>query len=191
MVNYELMLILSPGFEKTLEEIRKLITGENGVITFEDIWGLRDLAYRIKGNNQGYYVVLNFSFDPAEIKNLERTLTITPELLRFLLLKTDKNYTPKSLKEYEQEAILAREEQKAQEEAKKEEKKPAKVEKRPYVKKPVKETAKKIEKTEKEEKEEEVEEVKEIKMKEPAKKTTLEEVDEKLKSIIDDPDITL
>jgi len=201
---YEIMLILQPdlGEERTtalLKEMRELIAEANGKIFHEDLWGLRELAYAIKKQRQGYYAVLNFTADPIKVKEFEKQLNIHQGVLRYLIQKTPKAYAIVTLAEYEEiakeEALKAQEEAKAKAEkmdssrpkrrfekpaAKPE--KPAKEEKE--EKKPVKKVAKKEEPAE--EAEEKVEKPK-------AKKqaTNLEDVDAKLKSIIDDPDITL
>jgi small subunit ribosomal protein S6 len=203
---YELMLILQPdlGEEKTatvLKEVKELILEGEGKISHEDLWGIRDLAYTIKRQRQGFYVVLNFTANPKSVKEMEKQLNLNQAILRYLVQKTPKHHEVKTLAEYEE--IAKAEELKAKEEAK------AKTEKqergdvrgRKFVKpektkveaaKPAKKEEKKIEKpVKKVKKEEEIEEKVEEK---PAKKkqaATLEDVDAKLKSIIDDPDITL
>lgn len=215
---YEIMLILQPdlGVERTneiLQEMKTLIAEASGKITHEDLWGLRELAYVIKKQRQGYYIVLNFTADPLKVKEFEKQLNIHQGVLRYLIQKTPKNYEIKTLAEYDEiakeEALKAQEELKAKTEKggsdnrggdtrgrnrrfeapeapKRPESKPVKSEK-PAVKeekeeeKPVKKVVKKDEPVE--------EKTEKPKAKKQAE--TLEDVDAKLKSIIDDPDISL
>ena len=209
---YEIMLILHPELgedqvKKEIQEIKDFAKETGGGVYFEDLWGLRDLRYMIKKQDKGIYVVLNFTADPLRVKEMEKHLNINQAVLRYLMLKISEHYKAKTIAEYD---AAAAEEDKAKEEkqqaAQKEEEK--------RVSKPVRKEApaparKKEEKTEK--KTEEVEEEKKVKKVKPAKteaeeaeeaeekekkakkssKTTLEEVDQKLKSLIDDPDIKL
>lgn len=173
---YELMVIIDPdlgenGAKKRLDEIRKLLGHQKAEIFFEDIWGLRDLSYPIKKRRKGFYVVFDFTLLPAKLKEIDSTITLDREVLRHMVVKLPFKYEAKSY------AVLEVEE-----------KKPV-VEKQPY---PPKFAPKK--KTEKPE-----EKKQEVVAEEPAKKTSrkteekketsLEEVDAKLKSIIDNPDI--
>lgn len=197
---YEIMLILHPELgedqvKKEIKEVQDFAKETGGEVYFEDLWGLRDLCYMIKKQDKGIYVVLNLTADPARIKELEKHFNITQSVLRYLMLKISEHYQAKTLAEYE---VIAAEEDKLKKakEQEEEQKEEARKERKPAarpVSKPKKEEVKeekkpKKEKVEKEEKEEE--ETREKKMKKSSK-ATLEEVDQKLKSLIDDPDIKL
>jgi len=205
---YEIMVLLVPdlgekGTEDSLNEVRDLIKENGGEIYHEDIWGVRDLAYVIRKQERGYYAVFNFEMDPLKLHELNQPLTLQNEVLRYLVTKTAHNYELKSLEEYEEEAKKEEDEL----EKKKQEKEAAKDAPRKVVKKEVKKEAPKKEEPKKEvkkeapKKEEKAEEVEETVEEEAPKEVTkedakeaakkLDEVDEKLKSIIDDPDISL
>jgi ribosomal protein S6 len=47
-------------------------------------WGMRDLTYRIKKQRRGYYVRLEYDSTPAALKELERNLRLSEDVLRFL-----------------------------------------------------------------------------------------------------------
>ena len=186
MENYEIMFILAPdlgeaGTKSELEEVRSLITSNKGKITHEDIWGIRELAYRIKKHDQGFYAVFNFHMETSGVKELDKPLNINQKVLRFLVVKTPKNYEFKTLEDLEAEKLPAVDEA---EEAKRVAKaaraaESARRNERPERKKPEVKVEKAVE--EKPAKKEE----KEI------KKPKLEDLDEKLKNIINDPDISL
>lgn len=182
-----MMVILSPdlGEKKTSEEldqIRTMITSTGGEILNEDLHGIRPFAYRIKKYDEGYYAVLNFNMEGEKVKEFEKEYNINQAILRYLITKTPKHYSFKTLAEYDADAEKAAKDKEAEAAAKKEESS------RPPARKPApKPAAKPV--VVKEEKPAVKEEAKEEPKEEPKEK--LEKVDEKLKSIIDDPDITL
>lgn len=200
---YEIMLIFNPdigeeGVRKELDEVKKNITAEGGEVFTEDFWGVRELTYRIKKLDQGFYVVINLNLPTESVREIEKMLNLHPMVVRFLLLKTPVNYQLKTFEEYkEEEELFKREEAKKKEEEdlRKKEKfelRGKKVERPKKIEKKAKEEIKK--EIKEEEKEPEVSEEPKEAPKSKAKKlvkSKLEEVDEKLKSIIDNPDITL
>ena len=188
MTKYELMLILQPdlgeeGTKNELEEVRKIVAEGHGTIHNEDLWGVRELSYRIKKHDEGYYAVLSLSIGTDKISEFEKSLNIHNSVLRFLLIKTAENYQPKTLKEYQAEDELAEKEEQAKKQEAENKKAPkprvpeSRTSKPAEPKKEVKEVKKEAPKAEEQVKEE--------------PKPKLEEVDDKLKSIIDDPDISL
>lgn len=97
---YEVMLLIAPniGDEAVTEEIakvKKLIEGSDGAIYHEDFWGIQILAYRIKGNTKGFFSILNLTLAPEKLAEIERTLQLEKNILRFLLVKTPQSYVPK------------------------------------------------------------------------------------------------
>lgn len=190
MNNYEIMLMLFPDMgekatNETIHEIKDVIGSFHGEIFHEDVWGIRDLAFTIKKQDQGYYIVWNLKLPGEAISELEKILNIHQAVMRYLVTKTPVNYEMKTLEQYDAEREEAEKEaKKKREEAEKEKSAPrpeVKVEKpKPRIEAAVKSTPKaepkKAEAAPKAPKEE-------------AK--NLEDVDAKLKSIIDDPDISL
>jgi len=192
---YELMVIINPDLggdavKKRLDETRKLLAqkkGETeGQVYFEDVWGLRDLTYNIKKHDKGYYAVFDFMTDPQLIAEIDNTLRLEPELLRHMIVSLPFSYEAKTLAKMNEEAAAA--------EALIE--KPVK--KGPYgapaiAPAPVKRSVLKNEEpvAKAAAATEAIPETapKKAAKKEEKKETTLEEVDAKLKSIIDNPDI--
>lgn len=189
MTKYELMFILLPdlGEKKCTEEInevKNLITSAGGEIFHEDVWGIRDLAYRIKKQDQGYYVVLNFSMDGQAISEIGHNMNINQAVMRYMFTTTPINYNMITLEQYE-EAAAAEEVEKEREKAEKEEKESAK-------RKPAPKPAPKPEPKKMVPVEEKAKPKAEVKEEAPKKvESKIEDVDAKLKSIIDDPDISL
>jgi small subunit ribosomal protein S6 len=66
------------------------ILGENGgALKKKEYWGLRSLAFRIKKNRKGHYVLLNIDASPAALHELERQMRINEDILRFLTIRVD------------------------------------------------------------------------------------------------------
>jgi len=65
-----------------LERISR-IASEGGQVGKVDRWGRRRLAFEIARQNEGYYVVAEFTADPGVIAELERALHLADEVLRF------------------------------------------------------------------------------------------------------------
>ncbi|MBI5666564.1 MAG: 30S ribosomal protein S6 [Chloroflexi bacterium] len=62
-----------------------------GQVTKVDRWGRRRLAYELDKQREGYYVCLTAEMDPANLAELERNLKLSPSILRYLLIRTDRN----------------------------------------------------------------------------------------------------
>ena len=72
--------------EALVEQIETLLTQDGGSIEKREFWGLRSLAYRIKKNRKGHYVLLGLNARPEQIRELERQLGLNEDVLRVLTL---------------------------------------------------------------------------------------------------------
>jgi small subunit ribosomal protein S6 len=54
-----------------------------------EYWGLRNLAYRIKKNRKGHYMLLGLDAKPASVKEMERQLGLNEDVLRFMTIRVD------------------------------------------------------------------------------------------------------
>ncbi|MDE2200038.1 MAG: 30S ribosomal protein S6 [Rhodospirillales bacterium] len=54
-----------------------------------EYWGLRSLAYRIKKNRKGHYMLLGLDAKPASISEMERQLGLNEDVLRFMTIRVD------------------------------------------------------------------------------------------------------
>lgn len=94
MRNYELVCILHPDLDETafngaLDKIKGWITGAEGSIKKTDIWGRRKMAYLIRKQREGQYVLLNISMPPTATAELERNLRLLEPVMRHLLVLVD------------------------------------------------------------------------------------------------------
>lgn len=92
MRKYEIMYILRADLEEAqrkeaMEKLAKIITDNAGKVeeTSESM-GLRELAYPIKEQSKGYYVVLKVSMDNKAISEFNRLVRINPSVLRHLIV---------------------------------------------------------------------------------------------------------
>jgi small subunit ribosomal protein S6 len=95
MRRYELMLVLRPDapedrISAVLEKTTRHVTDTGGQIVKMAPWGRRRLAYQIDRYREGSYHILHFDAPPEAIADLERTLLITEEVLRHLVVRVDR-----------------------------------------------------------------------------------------------------
>ena len=69
----------------------ELITNNGGTVDKVEQVGLRTLAYLIKKNRKGHYVLLNITAEPPVIKELERIMRLNEDLLRFLTVRVEEH----------------------------------------------------------------------------------------------------
>lgn len=71
---------LTDGFTKIIEDAK-------GKINKIENWGLRSLAYRIEKNRRGHYVLMESEVEAAAIHEMERTMRLNENILRFMSLR--------------------------------------------------------------------------------------------------------
>ena len=93
MKKYEVMFIVNIANEEVIQAAVKLvqdtITRIGGTVVKVDEWGRRHLAYEVKHQNEGYYVVVEFEADPAQITELDRIIKIHEENISHIKVKQD------------------------------------------------------------------------------------------------------
>ncbi len=67
----------------------KIIVDGGGNVTKKEDWGLRTLAYKIKKNRKGYYVLMNIDAPSDAVHELERQMRLNEDVLRYLTLRVD------------------------------------------------------------------------------------------------------
>lgn len=92
MHRYETLFILHPDLpeaqvRETIDRVRRLIEGMEGQVAELQDWGMRDLAYPIRKQPRGTYVLALYSARPDVVKELERTLKLADEVLRFISVR--------------------------------------------------------------------------------------------------------
>ena len=89
MHRYETLFILHPEIpeaqvRETLDRVRRLIEGMEGQVAEIQDWGIRELAYPIRKLTRGYYVLAEYTATAEVVRELERTMKIADEILRFV-----------------------------------------------------------------------------------------------------------
>src|SRR5580700_9120350 len=67
----------------------QLVADNGGEVKKREYWGLRNLSYRMRKNRKGHYVLMNLSAPPAVIAELERTMRINEDILRYLTIRVE------------------------------------------------------------------------------------------------------
>ena len=94
MRDYELTFIVRPDVEDTaltalLDKIKGLLTAAGAQNVQLEPWGRRMLAYPIKKITEGQYFLIRTQLPPQALRELERTLRLTEEILRFLCVRQE------------------------------------------------------------------------------------------------------
>lgn len=75
--------------EDIADGITSLIENEEGSVKKREYWGLRNLAYRVKKNRKGHYMLLGLEAKADTIKEIERQFNLNEDVLRFLTLRVE------------------------------------------------------------------------------------------------------
>lgn len=112
MHQYETILIINPNneseaIEKLVENVKSLITNDGGVISKTEDWGRKKLAYEIKGNKEGIYILLRYEANPTLIQRLERYFVLNEQIIKYLTVRAEKLPEPRqkeiSIRKFEEE----------------------------------------------------------------------------------------
>jgi small subunit ribosomal protein S6 len=95
MRHYELVVIIYPDAEEEeltaiVDKISQVITTNGGQVLETEVRGRRRLAYPIRKFREGYYVVMQVQLEKKGIGELERSLKLTEEVIRHLLVRVGK-----------------------------------------------------------------------------------------------------
>lgn len=88
--NYELLYIVHPDLEGSIEKVTEKVAGfivkTKGEIVSQEEWGKKKLAYPIAKNNFGIYVLVNFITDSTKLCDVERDLRLSEEIIRSMIV---------------------------------------------------------------------------------------------------------
>ena len=92
MNSYTLTLVLKPDLSEAdrktlLASVTRKLTGDDGKINKEDLWGAKELAYPIKRQTKGFFVHYQATTDPKNGKAIDKTLKLEEDILRYLLVR--------------------------------------------------------------------------------------------------------
>jgi small subunit ribosomal protein S6 len=94
MRDYELTFVVRPDVEDAvltalLDKVKGLITAAGGQGLQLESWGRRTLAFPIKKITEGQYFFIRVQLSPQAIRELERNLQLTEQILRFLFVRVE------------------------------------------------------------------------------------------------------
>ncbi|MCK6451074.1 MAG: 30S ribosomal protein S6 [Alphaproteobacteria bacterium] len=81
--------VASAQVEQLTETYETLIKDNGGAVTKKEFWGLKGLAYRIRKNRKGHFVLMNIDSPPAAVQELERNMRINEDVLRYITVRVD------------------------------------------------------------------------------------------------------
>ena len=86
------MVIVDPDAEEDLlgqvaDRITATVAGKGGEVEKVDRWGKRKLAHEINRKGEGHYLLVTFRSDPSVLPDLDRSLSLADEVLRFKVLR--------------------------------------------------------------------------------------------------------
>ena len=93
MNKYESIIIINPSVDE--EKVKELTTkftdmiNKDGNVEKADNLGKRKLAYPVKKNEDGIYVVFYFTANPSLIAELERIYRITDDVIKFMTIRVE------------------------------------------------------------------------------------------------------
>lgn len=94
MRDYEVAFIAQPDLDESslnalIEKAKGWITSSGGQIAKVDVWGRRRLAYAIRKQTEGQYVIISANLPPAATREIERNMRFTEQVLRFLVVRVE------------------------------------------------------------------------------------------------------
>lgn len=75
--------------EDLAREYTGIIENNGGTVAKAEYWGLRSLAYRIKNNRKGHYVLLNISAPADALKEMERNIRLNADIIRNMTIRVE------------------------------------------------------------------------------------------------------
>ncbi|MHB0857250.1 MAG: 30S ribosomal protein S6 [Anaerolineae bacterium] len=92
--NYELVFIAQPDLDEEamnalVDRVQQVMVNNGGEVTEVEQVGLRKLAYPIAKRKEGFYVLMHVNLGSPAITELERTMKLSEEILRHLLVRVD------------------------------------------------------------------------------------------------------
>jgi small subunit ribosomal protein S6 len=94
MRRYETMVILADSLDEPdataqFDQIKQIVSDQDGNIVDEAWWGLRQLAYEINKRTHGWYGVLDLEIGTEGLAEFERQLKLSDNVVRFKTLRPD------------------------------------------------------------------------------------------------------
>ena len=94
MNQYEVLYIIAPDLDEeatraSIEKYKEIVASNGGEVVSVDEWGKKKLAYEIKDCMDGYYCLFYVKCEPACVKEVDRVMKITDELLKHMIVVSE------------------------------------------------------------------------------------------------------
>ncbi len=94
MRTYEVILIVHPDLDEAaltgvVDKTKGWITDAGGTVDKVDMWGKRHLAFSIKKQRDGQYVMIQAQLEPSATAELDRNLRFLEPVIRFMIANKD------------------------------------------------------------------------------------------------------
>ncbi len=67
----------------------KIIADGKGKVVSKEYWGLRNLAYKVKKNSRGHYILLNIDSEYAAVAELKRIMSFNEDVIKSAIFKVE------------------------------------------------------------------------------------------------------
>ena len=94
MRKYEVIFIAHPDLDEenlnnVVEKVKGWIADDKGEVVSVDNWGKKRLAYRIRKQREGQYVLITANMEPASVKNLSQNMRYVESIMRSMITSVD------------------------------------------------------------------------------------------------------
>lgn len=91
---YENVFIVKPDLpeeelDKFIGQMEAVVTSTGGTVQKTEKWGRRRLAYLVRGQRDGMYIVCTIECDPPTIREFERVLKVSEPVIKFQTVRID------------------------------------------------------------------------------------------------------
>jgi len=87
-----------------IDRYSAVVKGQKGIPVKVERWGKRRLAYLIKKQQRGFYILIDYAGESAVVDELERNLKIDDKILKFMTVLKDKAVDADALQKEIEEA---------------------------------------------------------------------------------------
>ena len=90
MRKYEIIFIAHPDLDEenlnnVVEKVKGWIADDKGEVVSVDNWGKKRMAYRIRKQRDGQYVLITANMEPAAVKNLSQNMRFVESIMRSMI----------------------------------------------------------------------------------------------------------
>jgi len=101
-----MMFVLAPNLteakrKKVVAELDELLEAKKVEVYHKEDWGKKDLAYKIKKFEEGYYILYYFNMPNAQdLFEIDEHIRLDQEIIRHLVIKRDEDYEPQDYSDF-------------------------------------------------------------------------------------------